>query len=111
VFSSLFLLLGALGLANPLLKKDWGDPWDGVRGAAARMHSSNNLKQFGVAMQNYGSANGDRLPPAVTYANDGKPLLSWRVMLLPYLEQDALYRAFRLDEPWDSPHNIQLLER
>jgi RNA polymerase sigma factor (sigma-70 family) len=39
-----------------------------------------------------------------------KPLLSWRVELLPYLEQDALYQQFKRDEPWDSPHNLKLLK-
>ena len=41
----------------------------------------------------------------------GKPLLSWRVHLLPYLENEELYRRFRLDEPWDSEHNRALIER
>ena len=45
------------------------------------------------------------------YGPDGTPLLSWRVLILPYIEQDDLYREFRLDEPWDSDHNIRLLER
>jgi hypothetical protein len=42
---------------------------------------------------------------------DGKPLLSWRVLILPFIEQDELYKQFKLDEPWDSPHNIQLLQK
>jgi Protein of unknown function (DUF1559) len=45
------------------------------------------------------------------YGPDGTPLLSWRVLLLPYIEQDELYKEFKLDEPWDSAHNIRLLER
>jgi hypothetical protein len=52
-----------------------------------------------------------RLPPAVVYGKDGKALLSWRVLLLPYIEQEELYQEFRLDEPWDSPHNLRLLPR
>ncbi|MFO0841192.1 MAG: DUF1559 domain-containing protein [Gemmataceae bacterium] len=51
------------------------------------------------------------LPPAAVRGPDGKPLLSWRVLLLPYIEQDGLFREFKLDEPWDSPHNINLLDR
>lgn len=51
------------------------------------------------------------LPPAILRGPDGKPLLSWRVALLPYLGEGALYAEFRLDEPWDSPHNQRLLER
>jgi hypothetical protein len=50
-----------------------------------------------------------RLPPAVVYGEDGTPLLSWRVLILPYIEQQDLYDRFRLDEPWDSPHNLPLL--
>jgi hypothetical protein len=61
-------------------------------------------------MHGYASRYG-RLPPAVVYGEDGKPLLSWRVLLLPDIEQDELYQQFHLDEPWDSPHNIQLLPK
>jgi hypothetical protein len=59
-------------------------------------------------MLNYQDGHG-RLPPAVVYGEDGTPLYSWRVLILPYIEQDALYKQFHLDEPWDSPHNLQLL--
>jgi hypothetical protein len=45
------------------------------------------------------------------YGPDGKPLHSWRVLILPYIGEEALYDQFKLDEPWDSPHNITLLER
>ena len=46
---------------------------------------------------------------AVVYNKDGKPLYSWRVLLLPYLDQDNLFKEFKKDEPWDSPHNRQLI--
>ena len=60
-------------------------------------------------MHNY--ANVHRfLPPHALYSKDGRPLLSWRVALLPYLEQDLLYKKFKLDEPWDSPNNKALLK-
>jgi hypothetical protein len=52
-----------------------------------------------------------RLPPAATYGPDGQPLLSWRVLVLPYLGERGLYDQFHLDEPWDSPHNLTLLSR
>ena len=45
------------------------------------------------------------------YGPDGTPLHSWRVLILPYIEQDDLFKQFKLDEPWDSPHNVQLLAR
>ena len=61
-------------------------------------------------MLNYQDVHG-KLPPAVVYGKDGEPLYSWRVLLLPFIEQDSLYQEFHLDEPWDSPHNLQLLPR
>jgi hypothetical protein len=94
-----------------------GDSWmpqDKVRAAAARMMSGNNLKQITLAAHSYASNNQDKLPPPAIYGRVGKeskPLLSWRVELLPYIEQENLYRQFHLDEPWDSPHNIQLLDK
>src|SRR5688572_21107042 len=51
------------------------------------------------------------LPPHAGYSKEGKPLLSWRVLLLPWIEQKELYEQFNLDEPWDSPHNLPLLAR
>jgi hypothetical protein len=68
------------------------------------------LQELGVALLSYAAAKG-RLPSAAIYGADGRPLLSWRVRLLPLLDQQDLYRQFRLDEPWDSPHNLALLPR
>ncbi len=81
-----------------------------VRTAAARAQSANNLKQIGLAFHNYHDVHGT-LPPQAIYDKDGKALLSWRVLILPYIEQDALYKEFRLNEPWDSAHNKKLLAR
>ncbi|MEM8945201.1 MAG: DUF1559 domain-containing protein [Planctomycetota bacterium] len=69
---------------------------------------ANNLKQIALGMLNYEAVT--RRLPANAFADDGTPLLSWRVLILPYLEQGTLYEQFRLDEPWDSPHNLALLE-
>jgi hypothetical protein len=66
------------------------------------------LRQLGMAMHNY-HGDFDRLPSHAIYSKEGKPLLSWRVALLPYLGLDNLYRQFRLDEPWDSEHNKKLM--
>jgi hypothetical protein len=63
-----------------------------------------------LALHNYHDTHG-RYPPAVVYGEDDQPLYSWRVLILPFVEQDALYEEFHLDEPWDSPHNIQLVPR
>jgi hypothetical protein len=82
---------------------------DEVLDTARRNKSMDNLKQIGLAMHNYYDAH-KRLPPPAIYSPDGKPLLSWRVILLPYLEQNALYKEFHLDEPWDSPHNLKLAQ-
>lgn len=81
-----------------------------AREAARRMSSGNNLKQIGLAMHNYHDVH-KHFPPATTFDEDGEPLLSWRVHLLPYLEEQALYKEFNLDEPWDSENNIKLLDR
>jgi hypothetical protein len=78
------------------------------REAARRAQSSNNLKQIALGLLNYESAHG-RFPPAYTTDKNGKPLLSWRVQILPYMEQENLYKQFHLDEPWDSDHNKQLI--
>ncbi|MEQ8837542.1 MAG: DUF1559 domain-containing protein, partial [Lacipirellulaceae bacterium] len=84
-------------------------PVKAARKAAYRTQRMNNFKQVGLALQNYTSAK--RLkgfqPPAI-YSEDGKPLLSWRVAVLPYIDQQALYNQFHLDEPWDSEHNLKL---
>ncbi len=70
----------------------------------------NRLKLIALAMNNYESRNGT-LPPRAIFDKQGKPLLSWRVMMLPDLEEAGLYQQFHLDEPWDSPHNKALIER
>jgi prepilin-type processing-associated H-X9-DG protein len=81
----------------------------GFRDAASRMKSSNNLKQIALGIHNYNDVYGEL--PANTYGPDGKPLLSWRVHLLPFIEQDNLYHEFKLDDPWDSPNNLRLLNQ
>jgi Protein of unknown function (DUF1559) len=90
----------ALGLMLPAVQK--------VREAAGRAQGSNNLKQLGLAMHNYHDVNGKMA--SNIYDKNGKPILSWRVHMLPYIEQDNLYRQFKLDEPWDSDNNKRLIE-
>ncbi len=80
------------------------------REAARRMSSSNNLKQIGLAMHNY-HATYNHFPPAAITSANGEPLLSWRVALLPFMEEMELYNQFRLDEPWNSEHNIKLMDK
>jgi len=80
-----------------------------AREAARRAQCTNNLKQMALAMHNYHAANNAFPKPALT-DKDGKALLSWRVAILPYIEQNDLYNRFKLDEPWDSPHNKELIK-
>lgn len=81
-----------------------------AREAARRQSSTNNMRQIALAMHNYHDAHG-HFPASAIVDEDGKPLLSWRVALLPYLDHQRLYDEFHLDEPWDSEHNIKLLDR
>lgn len=81
-----------------------------VRDATERNLMTNNLKQIGIAMHSYHDANR-ALPAAYSVDKNGKPLLSWRVHILPYIEQEKLYKEFKLDEPWDSDHNKKLIEK
>ncbi|MHC4176347.1 MAG: DUF1559 family PulG-like putative transporter [Planctomycetota bacterium] len=94
------------GIANliSLLKP----PIEEARMAARRAASMNNLKQIALAMHNYHEIY-KHFPAAASYDADGKPLLSWRVHLLPFLEYEVLYDKFHLDEPWDSEHNRKLI--
>ena len=88
------------------------------REAAMRTQSMTNLKRIGLALHNYAAVN-QHFPPAVIRDKAGKPLLSWRVAILPYLDDSdigaagaqALYGQFHLDEPWDSEHNKPLIAK
>lgn len=82
-----------------------------ARATAARSVSMNNLKQIGLAIHNYEAAYSKGFPAAAICDKDGKPLLSWRVAILPFIEQEALYQQFHLDEPWDSAHNKALIAK
>jgi hypothetical protein len=77
--------------------------------AAARVECDNNFRRIAMAMHNYHSAN-NAFPRAASINEKGKPLLSWRVAILPYLGHQNLYNRFNLDEPWDSTHNKTLLK-
>ena len=72
-----------------------------------RIPCSNRLRLLAAALHNYHDSHDAFLLPLYTVDENGKPLHSWRVLLLPYIEQHALYNQIRLDEPWDSPHNSQ----
>lgn len=102
------LLAGTAGAYPPPPKEKPEDPPPPV----AQEHwqkSINNLKQIGLACHNYHDANGAF--PADVLGKDGKPVLSWRVAILPFLDHGDLYKQFKLDEAWDGPTNRPLLEK
>lgn len=72
--------------------------------------ASQQLRDIVSAMHNYHKDLG-HLAPVANLSNEGKPLLSWRVHILPFLNEKRLYKQFHLDEPWDSPHNLTLLPK
>jgi len=81
-----------------------------VRDAANRMLAQSKLREAAIAMHNYHHDHNHMPPPSIN-ATDGRPLLSWRVIILPYIGQQELYREFHLNEPWDSEHNLKLIPR
>ncbi|MFH1923964.1 MAG: DUF1559 domain-containing protein [Planctomycetota bacterium] len=78
-----------------------------AREAARRAQCTNQLKQIGIAMHNYHDTYRC-LPPAVITDEDGQPMRSWRVAILPFIEQAPLYDQYDFSEPWDGPNNRAL---
>jgi Protein of unknown function (DUF1559) len=103
----LLLIASGLALAAPV-------PKDEVKlkpaTDAQREEVKTNLKILGLALHNFHDAMG-YFPTDIVDAKTKKPLLSWRVALLPYFEEDDLYTQFKLDEPWDSKANLKLAEK
>jgi len=79
-----------------------------AREAARRAACSNNLKQIGLAMHMYHETY-KCFPPAYIADKNGRPMHSWRVLLLPFMEQEVLYRQYNFKEPWDGPNNSRLV--
>jgi hypothetical protein len=100
------IVIAGISLVIALLGPEISHP----RSMARRYQALNNLKQIGLALHNYESSEG-RFPPAVVYSPEGRPLYSWRVLILPYMEERPLFDAFNLSEPWDGPNNRELLAR
>jgi hypothetical protein len=98
VLLSVGAVLFALLVSYPV-----GDP-----GPSPRTQSGLNLRQFGLAFNTYSLNYGHGFPP-VGGGNGMHPGLSWRVAILPFIEEEDLYAKFHLDEPWDSPHNKTLI--
>jgi len=82
---------------------------DLMQAAAKTTQSRNQMKQITLALHNYLSAHG-HFPPAIVLGPDGKPWHSWRVFVLPFMEQASLNDAYRFTEPWNSEHNMKIAE-
>ena len=81
-----------------------------VTGEKELIKTLNGMKQIILAFHKYNDAN-KVFPPAYTVDANGKPLHSWRVLILPYVGQGELYNQIRLNEPWDSEYNKQFHNR
>jgi prepilin-type processing-associated H-X9-DG protein len=79
-----------------------------AREPARRNQCANQLKQIAIAVKLYEQAHG-ALPPAYTTDSNGKPLHSWRTLILPFLEEEQLYNSIDLSRPWDHPVNAAAL--
>ncbi len=77
------------------------------RGDTLRKYCKNNLKQIGLGLHCYHDVYGS-FPPAVVVDSDGRPMHSWRVLILPFMDYQALYDKYQFDEPWDGPRNSLL---
>src|SRR5262249_45679087 len=73
--------------------------------------SKANLKKIVIGVIECASESGRLLPAAICDRKTGRPLLSWRAALLPHVREEALYKQFDLEEPWDGPNNKKLLEK
>ncbi len=110
VRAMLILLVVALSSVIGVLSYRWLSeirPSNSRQAALASEECKANLRLIAQAMLRYESQHG-HFPPAETRDEDGIPLHSWRTLLLPYLGYPGLYDQIRLDEPWNSPHNLRM---
>ncbi len=98
--------VGLIGAAAPAIVLLGAGSADIPMPISSTTQSMNNMKQIVLALHTYHEVHG-KFPPAYATDEDGNPTVSWRVLILPYLEQQALYDSFKIDEPWDSPSNKQ----
>ena len=80
---------------------------DASRAPIRSLVCRNHMEQIVLAMHKYHDDHGG-FPPAYVADEDGQPMHSWRVLILPYIEQQALYERYNFDEPWNGPNNSQL---
>lgn len=91
----LVIVVGAM--IAPAIQQPYDVDW-------SRRKCLNNLHMFGLALHNYHDRYGS-FPPAVVLDEHGNAAHSWRTILLPDVDAMPLYRQYRFDEPWNSPHN------
>jgi hypothetical protein len=99
IVAIVLFVLALIGLLMPSLGPH--------REPGRRTSCQNTLRQISIALQNYHDVYHS-FPPAYVADANGKPMHSWRVLILPFLEQKPLYDLYRFDEPWDGPNNRQL---
>ena len=110
LFATLIACGSLVALAAPVPKDKEVEPPPATD--QQRQQAINNLKLIMLAMHNY--ENATLALPTDSSDKDGKALLSWRVLLLPYLDdqklqEQKLYEKFALNEPWDSKTNKPLI--
>lgn len=93
---------------NPLAKLLSGQ-LHAAHQSAHNMVTENSMKQLGLACHLFHDKFGS-FPPVASFDDQGNKMLSWRVYVLPFIDQSELYEKFHLDEPWDSPHNRELIK-
>jgi hypothetical protein len=96
-------------LPTLMLFEPMGPPWMSQLATPQRV-SMNNMKQIGLALHNYASTFA-AFPPAAAGQKPKQPPVSWRVLVLPYVERADLYSQYHFDEPWDSENNKKLIAR
>lgn len=101
IFASVGIAVLVVGLFLPNVRRG--------REVAGRTQCKNNLKQIGLALHNYHDMYGS-FPPAYTVDTNGTPLHSWRTLILPWLEQKALYDSIDLSKPWNASANAEAFQ-
>jgi hypothetical protein len=96
------VLLGAVCLLWP--------SYQPLRPPQRRAICGHNLRQIAIALHHYQATWGE-FPPVYTSDKDGRPMHSWRVLILPFMEESHLYEQYDFSESWDGPNNSKLLSK
>jgi hypothetical protein len=98
------------GIVPPTTTGGLSNPFTGALDAARKIESKNKMKELTIGVHNYHETHG-KFPQSAIVGPDGKTTHSWRVALLPFIGQNALYNQYKLDEPWDSPANQKVMSQ